>query len=458
MFRYFMTVVGLCLLSSAPVLAEAPGNVLTAKESVVRISTAFTNAKGKADEISGSGFVVDKGLIVTNYHVACPLGCPSAVSYVADGGLFKGKLKKAEVIAELPDRDLALLKVDALSDRPPLKILVKGTATDAAPSPVKDGQDVYVIGFPGLSDEWSMKKVLKQEETQNLKAEDFVAMEKDLTTPAQQEGEVSKRTSTREWGFEGTFKSQISAVNIIQHSANVNPGNSGGPLLDKCGAVVGVNTQIAADGINTVNKALDVAELAVFLDTNNVKYQKSAGNCDITTAATTASHKPAEPAQPAVKAKPFLWMLVTGAGLVLTALLGFVVLFMRKPTVNKLGKVGKVGKQVALADIPALPTAEASCYLQGLHRHKHLRFPLRDEHIQIGSSASLNDYAVPDLTVSRHHVDLRNKGGQWQLVTAHETTNPTKLNGESVPRNEVRHLADGDVLELGEASFVFSRG
>jgi S1-C subfamily serine protease len=446
-----MTVVGLCLLSSAPVLAEAPGNVLTAKESVVRIYTTFTDAKGKVQDISGSGFVVDKGLIVTNYHVAYPPQGRSIVSYVADGGLFKGKLKKAEVIAELPDRDLALLKVDALSDRPPLKILMKGAATDSGPSPVKDGQDVYAIGFPSLSDEWSLEKVLKQEETKDLKAEDFIAMEKDLTTPEQQEGEVSKMTSTREWGFEGAFKSQITAVNIIQHSAKVNPGNSGGPILNKCGAVVGVNTMIAANGINTVNKALDVAELAVFLDTNNVKYQKSDGNCDNTTAATTADHKPAEPAQPAVKAKPFPWMLVTGAGLVLTALLGFVVLFMRKPTANK------VGKQAALADIPSLPTAEASCYLQGLHRHKHLRFPLRDEHIQIGSSASLNDYAVPDLTVSRHHVDLRNKGGQWQLLTAHETTNPTKLNGESVPRNEVRHLADGDVLELGEASFVFSR-
>lgn len=451
MFRYFTIVVGLCLLSSAPVLAEAPGNVLTAKESVVRIYTTFTDAKGKVQDASGSGFVVDKGLIVTNYHVVYPPQGRSIVSYVADGGLFKGKLKKAEVIAELPDRDLALLKVDALSDRSPLKILVNGTATDSAPSPVKDGQDVYAIGFPGLSDEWSLEKVLKQEETKDLKAEDFVAMEKDLTTPEQQEGEVSKMTSTREWGFEGAFKSQITAVNIIQHSAKVNPGNSGGPILDKCGAVVGVNTMIAANGINTVNKALDVAELAVFLDTNNVKYQKSDGNCDNTTAA-AADNKPAQPVQAAAKAKPFPWMLVTGAGLVLTALAGLVVVFMRKPATSVQGN-----KQAALAPSPALPKAEASCYLQGLNRHKHLRFPLRDEHIQIGSSASLNDYAVPDPTVSRHHVDLRNQGGQWQLVTAHETTNPTKLNGEGVPRNEVRYLAEGDVLELGEASFVFSK-
>jgi putative serine protease PepD len=56
----------------------------------------------------------------------------------------------------------------------------------------------------------------------------------------------------------------------LQHDAEVNPGNSGGPLVDSCGRVVGVNTQVAyipgqvsrAPGINFAIGSADAQRLA----------------------------------------------------------------------------------------------------------------------------------------------------------------------------------------------------
>ena len=68
---------------------------------------------------------------------------------------------------------------------------------------------------------------------------------------------------------------------IIGHEATVSPGNSGGPLVDDCGRVVGVNTYGISDetGRFKVNYALGVASLAAFLRSNNITFQTSDGAC-----------------------------------------------------------------------------------------------------------------------------------------------------------------------------------
>ncbi|NIO43068.1 MAG: hypothetical protein GTO41_24670, partial [Burkholderiales bacterium] len=54
---------------------------------------------------------------------------------------------------------------------------------------------------------------------------------------------MSFTTGTINRVFTGSFSERGPQIRIIQHSAPTNPGNSGGPIINACGQVVGVNTQ-----------------------------------------------------------------------------------------------------------------------------------------------------------------------------------------------------------------------
>jgi S1-C subfamily serine protease len=103
----------------------------------------------------------------------------------------------------LPDRDLAVLRIDAPKDKlPPIAM---GTSRDLIV-----GQRVYAIGNP-------------------------FGLDQTLTT-----GIVSALNREIESFNNRTIRG------VIQTDAAINPGNSGGPLLDSAGRLIGVNTQIAS--------------------------------------------------------------------------------------------------------------------------------------------------------------------------------------------------------------------
>jgi S1-C subfamily serine protease len=149
----------------------------------------------------GSGIVLDtKGNILTNEHVIDGAGKVS-VSF----GVDKSVTRTAKVVGKDATSDLALLKIDpsGLSLHP----LSLGDS-----STVAVGDTTYALGNPyGYTDSFS-------------------------------EGIVSglDRHMTGPNGF--------SIDHVIQTDAAMNPGNSGGPLLDSGGRVIGVNSQIAAQG------------------------------------------------------------------------------------------------------------------------------------------------------------------------------------------------------------------
>jgi putative serine protease PepD len=174
---------------------------------------------------SGTGFLVDSdGTIVTNAHV---VGDSSQVGVRFDD---KGELVDAQVLSVDTSTDLAALKVESVPDGvQPLKL--------ADSDQVRVGDTAVAIGYPlGLD-----------------------------------------RTATA--GIVSGLERQISAPNgfsidkVIQTDAAVNPGNSGGPLLNARGEVIGVNSQIATAGggegnvgiafaipVNTVKEVLPALE------------------------------------------------------------------------------------------------------------------------------------------------------------------------------------------------------
>jgi S1-C subfamily serine protease len=143
---------------------------------------------------TGSGFVWDKdGHVVTNFHV------------IEDGTKFSVTLGDTEYDATLvgvaPDKDVAVLKINAPADR--LEPLDLGRSRDLVV-----GQRVLAVGNP-------------------------FGFDHTLTT-----GVVSGL------GRELRSPSGRRIRDVIQTDAAINPGNSGGPLLDSSGRLIGINSAI----------------------------------------------------------------------------------------------------------------------------------------------------------------------------------------------------------------------
>lgn len=155
----------------------------------------FTLNQYQIPQGTGSGFIWDAtGNVITNFHVI--QNADAAQVTLADRSNWK-----ARVVGVAPDKDLAVLRIDAPANK--LHAIPIGTSKD-----LQVGQSVYAIGNP-------------------------FGLDQTLTT-----GIIS--ALNRE--IESLTRRPIQGV--IQSDAAINPGNSGGPLLDSAGRLIGVNTAI----------------------------------------------------------------------------------------------------------------------------------------------------------------------------------------------------------------------
>jgi putative serine protease PepD len=163
----------------------------------------FEQQQPRQGQAQGSGFVFDAaGHVVTNYHVVANAS-EFAVRF-SDGSTYD-----AELVGSDPSTDLAVLKVDAPGDV--VHPLDLGNSDD-----VEIGDGVVAIGSPYGLEETITSGIVS-------------ALDRTIE-------------STNGYSIPGT----------IQTDAAINHGNSGGPLLDAQGDVVGVNSQIESEsGGNT---------------------------------------------------------------------------------------------------------------------------------------------------------------------------------------------------------------
>jgi len=196
----------LAIALNLAVVAEAkaqPGDLVRMKESTVRL---FDLDQSKICG-TGSGFLVGNGQhVVTNYHVIETCALSSGRVIVALGINTSNDIENIEareVIWSDSEKDLAILELESALSRPPVEI----NPVDY----VGEGGRVIAIGFPGDADfgEYPNESWFIHTTTH---------------------GEVQR------------FFRDPTGRRLIQHGATTNPGNSGGPLFNHCGQVIGVNT------------------------------------------------------------------------------------------------------------------------------------------------------------------------------------------------------------------------
>jgi S1-C subfamily serine protease len=154
---------------------------------------------GQTQTDAGTGIVLSaSGLIVTNDHV---VEKAAKITVSLDGS--SGQTRQATVLATEPSSDLALLKISPSG-------LTLHPLSLANSSSTLVGDPAYAIGNPfGLN--WTLTTGVVSALNRQIKAPD-----------------------------------EATISHVIQTDAALNPGNSGGPLINDSGAVIGINSQIAS--------------------------------------------------------------------------------------------------------------------------------------------------------------------------------------------------------------------
>jgi len=191
----------------------------SASQSVVSIQVTSGQGGGQ-----GSGVVLDTdGHVVTNNHVVS--GAEKITVIFSDGRGYS-----ASVVGTDPSADLAVVKIE----NPPagIKAIAEGNSDD-----VKVGDPVMAVGNPlGLSNTVTTGIVS--------------ALNRPVTTQGESSGEGEQGEDPFGLGQQQSPTTDPVVTNAIQSDAAVNPGNSGGALVDVQGRLIGINSSIASLGSN----------------------------------------------------------------------------------------------------------------------------------------------------------------------------------------------------------------
>lgn len=385
---------------------------------------------------SGTGFVInDDGNIVTNAHVVAHFRA------VQGGSLFVVAANstspvEASLVAYDPELDLAILRAAQNIGQPlPIATIIPAR-----------GAVVQALGFPAVA---------------RSRAENSRRIETIEDIAARVSGEAA--TFTRgEFAFERRepWEANQRTLRKLQHSAAISSGNSGGPLFDECGRVIGVNTakpntlgQIVFDQqgrpVVSVNSAEGVyfssssLELVDMLRERNIAFTPADNTCLI-----------AEDEQ----GPPVLTYTLIAATLLSITLAIFA---LRRP-VGRLANSMRVRPHDAPAPVrPAealkgqrrkLVDGRKGAVISGLVEGRPFRLEVPPDAgpdgSVLGRAEELCTATLADSRVSRRHARFFWEGDRF-MVEDLNATNPTQVNGAPLQPFAPRELRTGDRIAIG---------
>lgn len=392
----------LMALLAIPFTSQATPNFDHIDKSVVRIINMTGNGNA-----TGTGFVINnQHHVVTNHHVIAG----SQQLFIAEDGVAQAHSAVVKWSSET--KDLAILQVPSLH-RPALSL--------SSVEPGK-GTPIYAIGFPGIAD------LL----TNGISTESSVTI-----------GSVSRLINA-------AWRNNSPRFRIVQHSSEINGGNSGGPLINACGEVVGVNTiktSLAAsiasgEIISGVFYASHISSLIEILKAQPFPFN------EVKTACTAANGTPTN---------NNIWIAIIVAISVIFALLlsqpRQKIIQAVETYSQLLRRANKSKKQKYSSHNTSTP--QRNWVLSGINKPDiHLTF--NEATLQqiklgltIGRSAKLSELVINNDTISRCHARLSYHETQLYIEDIN-SSNGTKVDGIALKPFEPIRLTSGNVLTLGE--------
>jgi len=368
----------------------------------------------------GTGFVIAPQVIVTNFHVA---GVDD-VMVLTPGKKESVKPFKTTKLWGSADYDLQLLRVNNLNTAP-LNITTASIAK---------GSDIKAIGFPMVAED----------------PIEFDGVESTVTKG------IVGRIIEASWN-EGGPK-----FNVIQHSASINKGNSGGPLLDLCGRVVGINTRKAPSivdiksGIGVTSQsegiffASSIDVLVNELKKLNISPTIKSEPCEFSVNPNSST------LISGFQNSKFITASVIGA-LLLASLAVFFSL-KRKEVIRE--TFTQFQRRSLSKEAPINNVSQNKYQLCGNDSNGHNIRILIDHkfslgsRIRIGRDPNLVDISINDQTVSREHAVIEiNQSGL--RVGDLNSTNGTWINSNRV-HEKFMDLKIGQTLTLGKVNLILS--
>jgi hypothetical protein len=227
-----------CSQATPPPPAPPTFSLPEASASTLRV----VSLSGRDDLSSGSGVAVARNIVLTNRHVianALADGLNFQIFVFDNAAGFPRRVNA--IIAQDPRLDLAVLYVRGMSSAP-------ATFSLAPPTQL---ESVTALGFPAATDEV------------------FDRLQESVSATSGQVTAVDR-------GPVGNF----GPIDLLMHTATVNPGNSGGPLFNACGQVAGINT-LRGNPTETSNVfvASSVSDIVPFLRSYGIEVSVADNVC-----------------------------------------------------------------------------------------------------------------------------------------------------------------------------------
>lgn len=261
--RLLAGLIAAVLLSMSAVTAFAAGdsNAVSAVRGSVAVVDIGFDVEGEWVELGwGTGFFTGRSgeapqYLITNHHVV------EAYIELGSGELMELTLEEPEITisgrakirvyfgaedyveAYLVDsdsiKDVAVLRLASPTDR-------RSALRLCSPTEKMVGSTVYTVGYPGLADN------------------EYIAS---TTSWGETDATVNKGTVSRLMTTSGT------GVSEIQTDAVIMPGNSGGPLVNEAGSVLGINTFTVSNSTDKIYYAVNIDEVLPMLKLHNIPYE-----------------------------------------------------------------------------------------------------------------------------------------------------------------------------------------
>ena len=464
--RLLLPVLGFCFAA----VAQTWGfDVESVRSSIVRIILPIVAEDGSSGEFTGSGFVVssdfDGSFLVTNHHVVT-LG-QGYTSALPDKQVLVGRLNGGKVECYVGTivwadeyHDLAVVRVADMKAEP----LSLSTLDPPA------GEDVYSLGFPGMTDNAdadSSEEFARQfaNATDNVLPDPTGKAARYVTASVSKGG--VRRVVLGKWDS----NHPVEEFKFVESDVNFTGGNSGGPLLNACGHVVGVNTAMwIEEATEVLRKSSHSSALVSLLRRQGIPFTSTSEPCAPAAASVPAQHKN---------------LLALVAMLAAAALGTAIFVAVRKPQVvretytqfmRRAGESTQTLRQVVLGTRQEKsvkqagaksseyrentasnePSSQTSLTLQG-HDPEDRDHPSILWHLPreasgkqiIGRKSGLVHLRIVNSSVSGQHAAVW-RDQEVFFIEDRNSSNGTLANGQKLHPFEARRLSGGDRIQLGD--------
>lgn len=412
------------IMPAVPVLAA--GFKTEVRDSVAVVSLYMRDAAGTEESLCGwgTGFFIgkegsDPEYLITNCHVIqdyvdygggeafeVPLsdGSSVAIKMIVRVYFDSKNYQEAYVVDKNETKDIAILRLSSpTGERKPIAL--------CTPTDDMIGSNVYCVGYPGMSDNEIISAT---------------------SSWGKSDTSVTNGTVSRFVTSSGT------GVKRIQTDAVIQKGNSGGPMVNENGSVIGINTLYVSDSVETNYYAVSIEEVIPLLKNNNIEFMTEGRG------------------KFSFDKKTVIIGSCVAAGLVIL----FVVVAVIAKRKNKGVQPVPVNNEYAasaagmVAPAPAPMPVIKSGYVRSMSaQHNGVSFPVGSSAVLIGRDSANCKIVFREGTpgISGRHctISFNESTGEFLLTDLRSTYGTFLMNGQRLEPNVPYHLKSGESFYVG---------